>query len=96
MPVPICFHYSDTQLNSDNGKLIDWFIYLCPCQNDDGYMDGRSRIKVHTDERTQVHSAHSSMEVTHPITNRARRYLTPVIKSPSKHWSPPRTYGNLK
>jgi len=55
-------------------------------------MDGRSQIKVHTDERTQVHSARSSFAVTHPSTNRARRYLTSVTESPSKHWSPPRTY----
>jgi len=34
---------------------------LRPCQHDDGYMDGRSQIKVHTDERTQVHSARSSL-----------------------------------
>jgi len=33
-----------------------WFI-LRPCQHDNGYIDGRSQIKVHTDERTQVHSA---------------------------------------
>jgi len=54
-------------------------------------MDGRSRIKVHTHERTQVHSARSFLAVTHPSTNRARRYLTSVTESPSKHWSPPRT-----
>jgi len=35
----------------------DWLIDLRPCQHDNGYMDGRSQIKVHTDERTQVHSA---------------------------------------
>jgi len=64
-----------------------WFI-LRPCQHDNGYIDGRSQIKVHTDERTQVHSA---QPFTHPGTNRARRYLTSVIESPSKHWSPPRT-----
>ena len=63
-------------------------IDLCPCQHDNGYMDGRSQIKVHTDERTQVHSAHSALAVTHPGTNRARRYLTSVTESPSKHWSP--------
>jgi hypothetical protein len=34
------------------------------------YMDGRSQIKVHTDERKQVHSAQSSLAVTHPGTNR--------------------------
>jgi len=39
-------------------------IDLRPCQHDDGYMDGRSQIKVHTDERTQVHSAQSSLAVT--------------------------------
>jgi hypothetical protein len=39
---------------------------LRPC-----YLDGRSQIKVHTDERTQVHSAQSSLAVTHPGTNRA-------------------------
>jgi len=37
-----------------------WFI-LRPCQHDDGYIDGRSQIKVHTDERTQVHSARASV-----------------------------------
>jgi len=54
-------------------------------------MDGRSQIsqiKVHTDE--QVHNSQSSLAVTHPSTNRARRYLTSVTESPSKHWSPPR------
>jgi len=66
-----------------------WFI-LRPCQHDNGYIDGRSQIKVHTDERTQVHSAQPSLAVTHPGTNRTRRYLTSVIESPSKHWSPPR------
>jgi len=71
------------------GTVI-WFI-LRPCQHDNGYIDGRSQIKVHTDERTQVHSAQPSQAVTHPGTNRARRYLTSVIESPSKHWSPPRT-----
>jgi len=50
-------------------------------------MDGRSQIKVHTDERTQVSSARSSLTVTHPSTNRTRRYLTSVTESPCKHWS---------
>jgi len=31
-------------------------------------IDGRSQIKVHTNERTQVHSARSSLTVTHPST----------------------------
>jgi hypothetical protein len=63
-------------------------IDLRLCQHDNGYMDGRSHIKVHTDERTQVHSAQSFLAVTHPGTNRARFSLTSVTESPSKHWSP--------
>jgi len=39
-------------------------------------IDSQSHIKVHTDEQTQVHSTHSSLMVTHPSTNRGRRYLT--------------------
>jgi len=45
-------------------------------------MDGRSQIKVHTDERTHIHSIQSSLVVTHPITNQASRYLTSVTESP--------------
>jgi len=67
--------------------LIDWLIDLRPCQHDNGYMDGRSQIKVHTNERTQVHSAQSSLAVTHPSTKRARHYLTSVTESLNKHWS---------
>jgi hypothetical protein len=37
--------------------------------------DGRSQFKVHTDERTQVHSARLSLAVTHPSINRGRRAL---------------------
>jgi hypothetical protein len=44
---------------------------------------GRSQFKVHTDERTQVHSAQPSLAVTHPSTNRDRRNLTLMNKSPS-------------
>jgi len=51
-------------------------------------MDGWSQIKVHTDEWEQVHTTQSSLAVTHPSTNHARRYLTSVAESPSKHWSP--------
>ena len=47
----------------------DCLFDLRPCQHDNGYMDGRSQIKVHTDKRTQVHSAKSSLAVTHPGTN---------------------------
>jgi len=44
--------------------------------SDNGYIDNRSQIQVHTDERTQVHSAQSSLVVTHPSINRSRRALT--------------------
>jgi len=70
---------------------VCWLIDWRPCRHDDCYVNGRSQIKVHTDERTQVHSAQSFLAVTHPSTNRARRYLTSVTESSSKHWSPPRT-----
>jgi len=62
-------------------RLID----VRPCQHDNSYMDGQSQTKVHTDEWTQVHSAQSSLVVTHPCTNRARRYLTSTTESSSKH-----------
>jgi len=39
-------------------QTLIWFI-LRPCQYDEGYIDGRSQIKVHTDERTQDRSARS-------------------------------------
>jgi len=69
--------------------LLLWLIVrliddLSPCQHDDGYMDGRSLININADERIQVHSAHSSLAVTHPRTNRARRYLTSATESPNK------------
>jgi len=60
--------------------LIDWFTS----------MSARWRLYgllVHTDERTHVHSTQSSL-VTHLSTNWARRYLTLITESPSKHWSP--------
>jgi len=68
--------------------LIDWFTSVSARH---GYMDGRSQIKVHTDERTQVYSAQSSLVVNHPSTNRAWRYSTSLTESLSKHWSPLRT-----
>jgi len=40
------------------------------------FMDGRSQIKVHTDERAEVHGARSFLVVTHPSTNRGRHALT--------------------
>jgi len=71
-----------------NGWQCDWFIYVPRCQHDNGYMDGQSQ-KVH--ERKQVHSTQSSLVVTHPSTYWARRYLSSVTESPSKHWLPPQT-----
>jgi len=49
-----------------NLLLTSVYSFWRPCQHDDGYLDGRSQIKVHTDERTRVHSARSSLTVTHP------------------------------
>jgi len=49
-------------------------------RHDDGYMDDQSQINIHSDERTQVHSAQSSLAVTHPSINRVRRYLTSVTE----------------
>jgi len=46
-------------------KIRGCFI-LRPCQHDDGYIDGRSQIKVNTNERTQVHSAPVSVHQCGP------------------------------
>jgi len=51
----------------------DCLTDLRPSQHNNDYMDGRSQIKVHTDERTQVHAVQSSLVVTHPSTNQGRR-----------------------
>jgi len=40
---------------------------------------------------TNEHSAQSSLAVTHPSTNWARRYLISVTESPSKHRLPLQT-----
>jgi len=53
-------------------QILVWII-LRPCQHNDGYIDGQSHIKIHTDERTQVHSAQSSLMVTHRSTSQGRR-----------------------
>jgi len=58
--------------------MIDWLIYV-RVSIYVGYMDGLSQIKVHTNDRTQVHSAQSSLETTHPSINRARRNLSDRI-----------------
>jgi len=62
-------------LRSRSGR--EYSIILRPCQHDDGYRRSVTD-KIHTDERTQVHSAQSSLTVTHPSTNRSRRDLTSV------------------
>jgi len=70
---------------------IDWLIDLRPCQHDNGYMDGRSPI-----ESTPTNGRRFTalgLTVTYPSTNRAGRNLTSVTESPSKHWSPPRTFN---
>jgi len=64
--------FSQSSINARSSAAAEssyGLIDLRPCEHDDGYMDDRSQIKVHTDERTQVHSAQSSLVVTHPSTN---------------------------
>jgi len=57
-------------------------IHLRPGQHDDGYKDGRSQIKVHTDERTHIHNARSSLVVTHPSTNRGSVVVKAKLQKP--------------
>jgi len=49
------------------GLFCRWTISLDDDDDDNGYMDGQSQIKVNTDERTQFHSAQSSLAVTYLI-----------------------------
>jgi len=60
--------------------LVIWFESFCVRVSTITAIDCRSQyVYVHTDERTQqVHSAQSSLVVTHPSTNRCRRALTSV------------------
>jgi len=75
------YHHHHHHHHHENAHFLHvdvfWFI-LRPRQHDDGYIGGRSQIKVHADERTQVHSAPSSLAARHPSTNRGRRCLTSV------------------
>jgi len=49
-------HFADGAVWDIETYAIEFgLIHLRPCQHDDCYIDGRSQIKVHTDERTQVH-----------------------------------------
>jgi len=68
--------------------ILFFRFIIRPCQHDDGYIDGRSQIKVHTDERTQVRSTWSSLTVTHSSTNRGRCCLTSVNVPLSSHRKP--------
>jgi len=57
-------------LNSNiHWAYFNILFILGPCQHDDDYIDDRSQIKVHTDERTQVHSARSFLTITYLSTN---------------------------
>jgi len=47
-------------------------FYVPMCQHDRSYIDGWSQIQVHSDEWTRVHSAWSSLVVTHPCIDRFR------------------------
>jgi len=64
---PLCFIFLISCLSSFG------LIYFRPCQHDNSYIDGRSQFQVYTDERIhQVHSAQTSLVVTHPSPNRRR------------------------
>jgi len=52
--------------------MVGW-IKFSRRKHDNIYLEIRSQIYVHTDERTQIRSARSSLVVTHPSTNPARR-----------------------
>jgi len=68
---------SSTRYHATEQYKLVWFILrpqVSPWWHDDGYIDGWSHFKVHTDERTQVHSARSSLVVTHPSTNRVLNF----------------------
>jgi len=52
--------------------------FLVDSFDDDGYIDGLSQIQIHSDKRTQVHGAQSSLVVTHPSTNQGRSASTAV------------------
>jgi len=89
----ICCHVFSQHTGRPFDSLV-WFI-LRPCQHDDGYIDGWKQIKVHTDERTLVHSARSFLVVTYPSTNRGQRCLTlvnvPLRTCPGGHRKPQET-----
>jgi len=58
------------EIDENKWALLHWFWFILPaCQHDDGNIEDMLEIKVHTDERTQVHSARSSLAVIHPSTN---------------------------
>jgi len=67
----MCLLFNILETNS-----LVWFILRLWHVN--GYIDGWSQIQVHTNERTQVHNAQSSLVVTYPSTNQGRRALTSV------------------
>jgi len=71
--------------NSADHQWLVWFI-LRPCQHNDSYIDGRSQIKVYTNERTLVHSTWSSLTVTYLSTNRDQRCL--INLSERRHRKP--------
>jgi len=62
--------------------MLDRLIYVRVSTMTAIWTVGHMSTTVHTDERTQVHSAHSSLTVTHPSANRVRRYLTSVTEAP--------------
>jgi len=67
--------FSSEAINEcEYSQSLIWFIFS-PRQHDNDWIDDRSQIQGHTDERTQVHGARSSLVVTHPSTNGMRESM---------------------
>jgi len=84
----MAWHYVSGQCNTNALAIYTWTGSQCrfglawfdscilrPCRHDTGYRPVQTvgYIIVHIDGQTQVHSAQSSLVVTHPSTNRGRR-----------------------
>jgi len=61
----------NTVLSGEFGLIYTFYVRISTMTP----IQVRSQNKVHTDERTQVHSVRSSLVVTHPSTNRGRRWM---------------------
>jgi len=81
---------STLQLRNLNWLRTDWLIYVRIWT-----VSHRLRSTLTNWHRFAALSL-LALAVTYPSTNRARRNFISVAESPSKHWSPPRTYQKLE